>query len=246
MAWGWRAPLTLGLAALGVISGVLFVRHELHDSAPMLDFRLFRHPVFTGANIALIMNYLGQYCAIFLVPQLLVNGLHLEVNRAGLVMMALPLIVCVLAPLSGALSDRIGTRFLTVTGESLVTVGLAWLAWTARAPHITLIVISLLLLGIGAGMFQSPNNSAIMGSVPPTHLGIGGGVLATMRNLGMALGITVSSVVGTLGAAPGQLHPSQAVFLHAIGLAFACGAAFAGIGVLTSALRAEQPRTSAR
>lgn len=245
--WGWTASLTLALLAVSVISGVLFVWQERHCASPMLDFRLFQHPVFLGANIALVMNYLGQYCAIFLAPQLLEVGLRLPINTAGLVMITLPAAIFVLAPISGALSDRIGTRVLTVVGESLVTAGLAWLALTAKTPQLVPLIFGLLLIGIGAGLFQSPNNSAIMGSVPPTHLGIGGGVLATMRNLGMALGITVSSLVVSAGSlhAQGQLLlPPNAALLHGIHLAFACGAIFAALGAVTSLLRADQRKSS--
>jgi len=169
---------------------------------------------------------------------LLEDGLRMSSKSAGLVMITMPLAILILAPISGALSDRIGTRILTVSGESLVACGLAWLAWVARSPQIIPLLAGLLLIGIGAGLFQSPNNSAIMGSVPPTHLGIGGGVLATMRNVGMALGVTISSMVVSahLPHTHGQPLMGSTVGIH---LAFAYGAVFAIIGVITSLLRAD-------
>ena len=85
------------------------------------------------------MNYLGQFCAAFLVPKLLVDGLHLSIAHTGVIMIVLPCAVLIMAPLSGALSDRVGTRLLTTVGESLVALGLAGLAVSTLScslPHI--------------------------------------------------------------------------------------------------------------
>jgi EmrB/QacA subfamily drug resistance transporter len=247
-AWGWTSPTVLALGAGGVACGVLFVRVEQCSRSPLLDLALFRHPVFAWANFALTMNYLGQFCATFLVPKLLEDALHLSVAHTGLVMVALPGAILLLAPISGALSTRIGTRPLTVIGESLVALGLAGLAFAAPGGHLPFIIAALVVVGIGAGIFQAPNNSAIMGSVPRTHLGVGGGVLATMRNIGMALGIATSSVVAViteghyLARHPGFVAPA---LLHGIQLAFFVGALFAALGALASAVRPNDRAESA-
>lgn len=246
--WGWCSVSVLGLAVIGVAAGIGFVLVESRVSTPMLDLSLFRNPVFTGANVGLIMNYLGQFCATFLVPKLLIDALRLTSAQAGMVMIGLPLAVLVIAPLSGALSDRVGTRLLTTVGESLVALGLVGLAFSAPSQHLVLIIACMLLVGVGAGLFQATNNSAIMGCVPRSQLGVGGGMLATMRNVGMAMGITVSSVVATAGRQHYLLaHPtaSTTALLHGISWAFFIGAAFAALGALTSAVRADhRPPTS--
>lgn len=247
--WGWKSAAVLGLMAAFLILGTLFFVTELKLDSPILDFSLFNHPTFTGANIALTMNFMSQFCVTFLVPKYLMDGMHMSVAKTGLVMMASPLVIFAIAPLSGALSDHIGTRPLAIAGELLVTLGLAGLAFIVPIKNVLYVVTSLLMVGIGAGLFQSPNNSAIMGSVPKERLGTGSAVLAAMRNLGMALGITVSSVSATIGMNHFlKIHPGmmgQSMF-YGIQFAFFTGTFFALIGVLTSAIRPDTKPTRSK
>lgn len=238
--WGWKSASVLGLTAVWLILGSSFFILELKSPSPLLDLSLFQHPVFTGANIALTMNFMSQFCVTFLVPKYLMDGMHLSVAHTGLIMMTSPSAIFAIAPISGALSDRIGTRPLAIIGELLVTLGLTTFAFAVPLKSLIYVFISLLMTGIGAGIFQSPNNSAIMGSIPRARLGTGSAVLAAMRNLGMALGITVSSVSVTLGmhhflkTHRGMVYQSM---FYGIRFAFFTGAAFALMGVLTSAVR---------
>ena len=243
--WGWTSPQTLILLALGIVAGAAFFRHERRHVAPMLDLSLFRNAVFTGANLAAMMNYLGLFCAIFLTPLLLQQAFGYSPREVGMMMVALPLSMLVLAPISGALSDKIGSRPLAIVGELLVTAGLLALALVMPLGERTPYIVALVLIGIGSGIFQSPNNSAIMGSVPRSHLGIGGGVMATMRNLGMAMGIALSSTV-TIVAQSAYLarHPGATVpaLIHGVQWGFFIGAAFALLGAITSAVRQDKLR----
>ena len=257
-SWGWGSRVVLGLLAVGIASALGFVRHERRTAEPMLDFSLLRSRVFVGANLASMMNFLGQSCAIFLTPLLLERGLGYNTEKAGLILAVIPLVVIVLAPISGALSDRIGTRGLAVGGESLVALGLAGMAAllgeasTGRiAPErlLPFILPLLALVGIGTGLFQPPNNSAVMGSVPRAQLGISGSVLATMRNLGMAFGTAVSSAVATFGMRSfrpaGSAEPPDALSLfRGISAAFAVGAFFVFLGVLTSLWRQDHAQNA--
>lgn len=246
--WGWAAPLTLGLIGLSVAAAVLFIVVERRHPEPLLALSLFQDRVFTGANLASIMNFLGQYSVVFLTPFALEHGLRLSPARTGLAMACLPVAVLVLAPISGALSDRLGTRRLAVAGALVVVLGLLALAIVTPTLRLSLIIPSLILVGIGTGLFQSPNNSAVMGSVPRHHLGVGSSVLATMRNLGMAFGIAASSAVVALGR-----HYFQAVYhlpdtdalLYAVRIGFLVGALFALLGVITSAVRDDGAPASA-
>ncbi|MHB9130733.1 MAG: MFS transporter [Armatimonadota bacterium] len=241
--WGWGAPRTLGLLAYSLAGGTLFYFVERRNPEPMLDLTLFHNPVFTGANIATMMNYLGQFSALFLTPLLLQSGLHWQPEQAGLMMASIPLAVIVLAPISGALSDRLGTRGLATVGEAIVVIGLLGLGACVQSRNFAAILPALVTIGIGTGLFQAPNSSAIMGSVPRHRLGIGGGILATMRNVGMAFGIAISSAIATIGqrhyleAHPGQT--TQALFTG-IEYAFYAGAFFVLLGALTSLVRQDQ------
>ncbi len=245
---GWRSPLVLTLLAISLVVGGILVRHERRSPHPMLDFALFRNPVFAGANLAAMMNYLGQFTAIFITPFALRYGMDRDPRQIGLTMAALPVAVLVLAPISGALSDRFGTRALAALGEGIIAVGLFALALVVGRGQPVPIIAALALVGIGAGMFQSPNASAIMGSLPRTHLGIGGSVLAVVRNLGMAVGIAISSAALAIGSQwYRSAHPdasgAQAI-LYAAQVGYYIGAAFALLGALTSVVREDQATQS--
>jgi EmrB/QacA subfamily drug resistance transporter len=232
---GWGAPPVLALLVCGALGIGAFLWHERRHPEPMLDLALFRNAVFAGANVAAFMNYLGQTCALFLLPQLLVTVFGYKEWQTGLVMAALPATVLVLAPLSGAWSDRVGSRALSVVGAAINAGGLAALALVAPHQRVAYLVPALLVMGAGTGIFQSPNTSAIMGSVPRTHLGVGGGVVATMRNLGFAVG---TAIAGAVVAARGTDTPAFAAGVQA---ALFLGAAFQVIGAVISALRANAP-----
>ena len=244
--WGWVSPAVL---ALSLASAVAFAWQERRHPAPMLDLSLFRNRVFAGANLASMMNFLGQSCAVFLTPVLLENGLGYNTAKAGMIIAAVPVGVMLLAPISGSLSDRIGTRGLAAAGETVVAVGLAGMAVLlhglcagsiAQERALPVILCMMLLVGIGTGLFQSPNNSAIMGSVPRTHLGVGGGVLATMRTLGMAFGIAVSSAVAGIeiqSGVPAAARLEKLQIFHDVSAGFAVGAIFVFLGALTSLFR---------
>jgi len=248
-SWGWVSPAVLALLALSLASAIVFIRQERRHPAPMLDLSLFRNRVFAGANLASMMNFLGQSCAVFLTPVLLENGFGYNTAKAGWIIAAVPAGVMLLAPISGSLSDRIGTRGLAAAGETVVAVGLAGMAVLLHGVHagsiaqeraLPVILCMMLLVGIGTGLFQSPNNSAIMGSVPRTHLGIGGGVLSTMRNLGMAFGIAVSSAVAGIEIPSGvaaAVHMEKLQIFHDVSAGFAVGAIFVFLGALTSLFR---------
>ncbi len=245
---GWRSPLVLGLLAASLLVGGALVRHERRSPHPMLDFALFAHPVFAGANLAAMMNYLGQFTAIFITPFALRYGMDRDPRQIGLTMAALPVAVLVLAPISGALSDRFGTRALAALGETIVAAGLFVLALVIGRGQPVPIIAALALVGIGAGLFQSPNASAIMGSLPRTHLGIGGSVLAVVRNLGMAVGIATSSAALAIGSqwyrGAHPTAPAAQAILYAAQIGYAIGAAFALLGALTSAVREDHPSQS--
>ncbi len=126
--------------------------------------------------------------------------MHFEPDVLGLFMSAIPLSIFVLAPLSGRISDHLGSRELTVAGSLISAGGLFTLSgifgWglSSQMSHIQ-ILLSLLMSGVALGVFQSPNNNAIMGSVPPEKLGAASGMVATFRNLGVVLGTGMATTV---------------------------------------------------
>jgi EmrB/QacA subfamily drug resistance transporter len=238
-AWGWAAPLTLGLILFAVFQLALFVTVERGRAHPMLDLTLFRNRVFSAATLAALLNYICVYSVLFVLPFALMQGRGFTVQRTGLILTAQPIVMAIVAPLSGALSDRIGSRILSALGMFFLFVGLLTVVWVmAMTPGI--IGFGLAIIGVGVGLFVSPNNSALMGAAPAHRQGIAAGVLATARNLGMVLGVGIAGAVLTTYLARTGYIVSGAQ--AALGVA----AAIAAIGMVVTAFGESQSAAARR
>lgn len=231
-AWGWSSPATVGLLAGSVILLLAFLRVERNVPAPMLDLTLFRQRTFSAAAGSALLNYVCVYTLLFLLPFYLLDARGLSTAQAGLLLTAQPLTMALVAPLSGSMSDRIGTRLPSVIGMGLLAVAL-WLlsGLTAETPTLVF-VLKLALAGLGIGIFVSPNNSALMGAAPAHRQGIAAGTLALARNVGMVLGVTFAGAVYTIVLGHSVAGETAAI-LDAVRIAYlaAAGIALAGMGV---------------
>jgi EmrB/QacA subfamily drug resistance transporter len=196
-AWGWFSPLTLGLIAISVAQLAAFVRVELRREHPMLDLTLFQSRVFSAATGSALLNYACVYSVLFALPFLLIQGRGLTASRAGIVLTAQPIVMAVVAPVSGTMSDRLGSRGLATLGMLVLGIGMVLLAFLVGHGSLAAIAGSLAVIGLGVGTFVSPNNSALMGAAPMHRQGIASGVLATARNVGMVLGVGFAGAVFT-------------------------------------------------
>lgn len=188
---GFTSPLILAGFTVAAVAAVLFVVVELRVDSPMLQLRLFRSPVLTVSVVTGFLTFVCLSATFFLLPFYLEGVLGFEVGKVGLLLGAAPLMMGLVSPVAGTLSDRVGIRRLTLFG--LVTIALVYAGFTTIGVDTTAVQYLLLAvpLGIGLGAFNSPNNSAIMGSVPPEYMGIGGGLLTITRLLGQITGIAV-------------------------------------------------------
>lgn len=175
-------------------AGVLFFFFLLDQRRPhpLVDGCLFSSRIFTMGVIDSSLSYMAMYSYIFFMPFYLQTVRGVGVLEAGLLMSLYPLITAFLAPAAGALSDKITYRPLTITGLILSGSGLVSLSFLGSRSSLLLIGSIIVLLGIGGALFQSPNNSSIMGSVPRDRLGIAGSLNAFFRNLGMVSGTTLA------------------------------------------------------
>ncbi len=233
--WGWSSPAVIALLATAVVLSVAFIRVESRTASPMLDLGLFRNRVFAAATVSAVLNYVCAYCIVFVLPFYLIRGRDFSPERAGLVMTAQSVVMVVAAPLSGTLSDRIGSRLLSTSGLLLMGSGLLMLAGLGPSSPLRSIVFALAVVGLGAGLFTSPNNSALMGSAPRERQGVAAAVMATARNLGMVLGVGLAgavftSVMASLGPAPGALFAAARA-------SFIAGAIVAVVGAGVSLIR---------
>ena len=234
-AWGWGSPRTLALLVGAIVLLGLFVRVENRRPSPMLDLTLFRSRVFSTATVSALLNYACVYSVLFVLPFLLIQARGLGTQQAGLVLTAQPIVMAIVAPLSGVLSDRVGSRGPATIGMALLTAGLVALALVVERGRLIGIAAALALVGLGVGLFVSPNNSALMGAAPRHRQGIASGVLATARNVGMVLGVGFAGAVfTTVVSRAGTAGPAVPEAVRASLLA---AAVLAALGTITSATR---------
>lgn len=192
---GWHSPWIAGGLLLAGLSLGAFVGQERRAAHPMIDLNLFRNRLFTAANLAGFLNFVAGFFNVLLMPFYLQQLKGFSPSHAGLIMTAVPLTTVFVAPFSGWLSDRLGSRGLSSTGLFINAAGLWWLSRLDGSASPADVVLRLVLVGIGNGLFQSPNNSAIMGSVPRARLGVASSFIALVRNLGMVTGLSLAGAV---------------------------------------------------
>ncbi len=234
-SWGWTSLPVLVLFVVFAVCAVAFVTVETRSPHPMLDLRLFRIRPFAAGNLSVVAAFVGLFTATFLLPFFLENGSHFSPLDAGLLLTPVPITQAIVAPFSGALSDRIGQRLPASIGVAALVAGLLSLNWLPVDFAVFDLVWRLVLVGFGMGVFMSPNSSAVLGSVPRSRIGTASGTLAQMRIDGQALGIALSSAVVAIrlpvhAAANGQ----ATALILSIHDAFVVAAIVAAIGIVAS------------
>lgn len=232
-----------GALVLALVSAAAFLFVEGRSTEPMLDLTIFRALPLTFGALAALVNFMSQYVVVFATPFFLHRVLQEGTGRVGLIMTAFPLAVLCVAPFAGALSDRIGTTRPAVAGSLLCCAACAGLALTAMTAASSQVVAWLALFGAGTGVFQSPNNSAVMGSAPRRDLGVVSSLLGTTRTVGMVLGVAAAGAILYSSVPPSVLAlqtlqgEPAAAFLGGLRWAYAAGSLFAAAGAGFSAIR---------
>lgn len=239
-ALGWTSPIIIGVLAAAFLLMAWFIQIELRCSFPMLDLRLFTSALFSSSVASAVLNYICVYSIMFLMPFYLIQGQGLSASQAGLILTSMPIVMAIIAPFSGALSDRYGTRLPTIAGMAVLMLGLVWLAGLSPQSSPGEIAIRLGVCGLGIGVFISPNNSALMGSAPRNRQGIAAGIMATARNVGMVLGIGLTGAIFTTALSHSG-NPGNHILYEALRTSFLAAAVFAAIGIIPTAIRGLQP-----
>ena len=241
---GWTSFPIIALLLSAIIFLSIFIYIEKHVEQPMLDLSLFKRLPFSMTAASAVINYIGVYSCIFLMPYYLIQGRGFSIAQAGLILVAQPVVMAVIAPISGTLSDRIGTRLPAVFGMAVLSAGLYLVSRLSAQSSIESIMVALAVIGLGTGAFISPNNSALMGSAPKTRQGIAAGILATSRNFGMVLGVGISGAIFTTVLAhestglslPRGPIQNEAIFT-ALGMSFLVVSLITILGVITCMVR---------
>lgn len=193
--FGWTSPVILGGFTISVASLSLFFRRDRHSLHPALDMDLLSYWPFLSGLLAASMAFMAMFSNILLMPFYLHEVLGLPPTRVGLILSAMPLAMGMVAPFSGYLSERINHALLTTAGLCVSAVALIHNAMLTTTSPIFAPVLGQALLGIGFGLFQSPNNNSIMSTAPMDKSGLAGGLLALMRNLGMVSGAAAAVTI---------------------------------------------------
>lgn len=187
----------IGAALLAILFIALFIRVERRARSPLVELGLFHRPVLaTGIPAAAIAQAM-LFGMIFLMAFVFVRGYQDSALAGGLRLSIIPVALGLVAPLSGALYDRLGPRILTVSGMATCLAAYALLLIVLGPAHgdMLLVMLGLAIFGVGQGLFTAPNNSAIMGAAPENLTGEVGGLLNLTRAIGLSIGIAAGSAL---------------------------------------------------
>jgi EmrB/QacA subfamily drug resistance transporter len=193
---GFRNGLVQGLFIISAAGMIGFLAVEKKVKHPMVDLSLFRNIPF---SLNLMMGFLAfvALSGVFLMPFFLQLVKNYPPQQIGLIMMITPVAMGLIAPVSGNLSDRFGTRGISITGFLIIAGGCLSISTLTSDVGVLGYLLRVGLLGIGLGFFMSPNNSAIMGAAPPERLGVASGLMALTRNLGHTTGMPIMGAIFT-------------------------------------------------
>jgi EmrB/QacA subfamily drug resistance transporter len=188
---GFTSTLSLALLATWLLFLMIFIAIERISSQPMITLSLFQNRLFSVNLVTGFVTFICMAGTIILMPFYLENVLGYGLRSVGLLLATVPIAMGVTAPISGSLSDRFGTRPITVMGLLMLVIGYYAVSTLDTQTTALGYVLRFLPVGIGMGIFQSPNNSAVMGAVPRPRLGVASGLLSITRTLGQTTGIAV-------------------------------------------------------
>lgn len=218
------------VGALGVSS---FVRWEIRVESPVLSMSLFRdNTVFAFSNLAALINYSATSAVGFLLSLYLQYVKVLSPQEAGVILVSQPIVMALVSPLAGRLSDRIEPRIVASMGMALTVVGLSLLTFLSEGTTLEFIVASLVLLGFGFALFSSPNTNAVMSSVEKRLYGVASATLGTMRLTGQMLSLGIAMLIFSIYIGKVQITPEyHPLFLASIrtALIIFAGCCFGGI-----------------
>lgn len=192
---GFDDLLVLGLLVGFLISGALFIWVELHTSQPMVDLKLFRNRLFSINLTTAMMVFICSAGTVILMPFYLENVLGYDPRMVGLLLSVVPVMLGITSPISGAASDRFGTRQIATLGLALLLIGYLGLHSLSTDTSALGYALRFVPIGLGFGVFQSPNNTAIMSAAPRSQTGVVSGMLAISRTLGQTAGIAILGTV---------------------------------------------------
>ncbi|MBO0471958.1 MFS transporter [Enterococcus sp. DIV0242_7C1] len=192
---GFTAILPIVLFILALVAFIAFLRIEKRIEQPLISFTIFQNKVFTMSLITAVLIFSSNFFVNVVIPFYLQNARGLPASKAGLLMMVFPLLMVVGSPISGYLTDKIGTKLLTFAGLILLSITSLMYMFLNQGTPLWYYILATGIMGLGNALFQSPNNTTVMSSVAKEDLGVAGSMNSFARNLGMVLGIALATTI---------------------------------------------------
>ena len=198
---GWGSPLVLSLIGIGLVFSLLFLVIEWRLPHPVLDLRLFRSRLFSVAAASHLLLTLVTGMFHFLLPFFFIQGLGYSPSLSGVLVAVISAMSLLISPLSGHLSDRLGTFSICALGMTLMSAGILLFGQFSAGSSVWMQVFYMVVIGVGLWLFIPPNSSAIMGSVPKERLGTAAAMVGTVRQIGQSVGIALAGSIFAVGKA---------------------------------------------
>lgn len=239
---GWTAPPTLACAIAAPVALIALIAYERRRVEPLVELRVFRSAAFSGASVMAMCSFFVLGGFLFLNTLYLQNNRGMSALHAGLYMLPMAVMNIVTSPLSGRLTAGRGPRMPLLLAGAAVTAGGALLAAGAAFTTDGLLFTAYVLIGIGAGLSNTPITNAAMAGMPKEQAGVAAAIVSTARQFGQALGVAVLGAVLTTGLRGGATGYTQAV-RPGYWIVTACGVAILVLAWLTT--RRAAPRAAA-
>jgi EmrB/QacA subfamily drug resistance transporter len=246
-SYGWGSTRILGLFAVAAVFFVAFILLERHQRIPMLDLSLFKNPTFAAANTVMLLVGLAMFGVFFFISLFVQGVLHYSPTKAGATFLPMTVLIILVAPQAGRLSDKFGPRWLITVGQALLAASLLLFSRLDASSTFFDLLPALFLGGLGMAMSMAPLTSAAMGSIPVDKAGVGSAVINSMRQVGGSVGLAVmGAIIASQGAATTHaaftIHGFQLGLRVAAGIA-ACGCVIAASSIREVRVRGAQPAT---
>jgi EmrB/QacA subfamily drug resistance transporter len=241
---GYNNPIIIACFIISIITFIMFIIVEKKLEVPLLQLNIFNNSLFSISIICAFISFIALSASNIILPFYFQDAKQISPEITGFYMMVSPIILAVVAPYSGYLSDKIGSEILTFIGLILNSIGLILVATINEKSPVIMLMIFIVIMTIGNGMFQSPNNSLVMSTVSRDKLGIAGSVNALIRNVGMVCGTSIATLIlynrmsHKIGyRVVNYVNGRADVFMYGMRYVYVCAGALCAIGAIITAVR---------
>ncbi|WP_010237331.1 MFS transporter [Clostridium arbusti] len=241
---GWGNGNIIISFIISILCGLSFYFTEKRVEDPVVDLSMFKNKLFDISILCAFISFAALFCVNIIQPFYLQDAMKISPATSGILMMAIPISIAVVAPISGYLSDRLSGEVLTVLGLFTMSIGLFAMSFLNANSNYIHMAVSIAIIGVGNGLFQAPNNAIVMSLVSKDKLGVVGSINALVRNMGMVSGITFSVALlynrmsSKMGhKVNGYVNGRPDVFLYAMKIVYITIGAICILGMILTVMR---------